>query len=370
MRDAMQFVDFQSQYLKYKAEIDEAIQKVLDSSKYILGPQVEELEGKLREFVGSDSCLTTSSGTDSLMIAFMALGIKEGDEVITTPFTWVATVECIARMGATPVFVDIDAATFNIDVDQIEAAITERTRVIMPVSLFGQMPDFDKINEIAEKYDLVVIEDGAQSFGATQRGKMSCGVSRIGATSFFPTKPLGCYGDGGALFTNDRELGIKMKAIRTHGALVRHDHFCIGINGRFDTIQAAIVLAKFKHFRWELSRRVEVGERYSEHLDGICGVPIVEEGNTHVYAQYTIRVPNRDQLAADLKEKGIPTGIYYPKCVHLQTGYKKYGYVKGDLPIAERASDEVLSLPMHPFLKEKDQMQIIEAVKTSLEILV
>lgn len=365
----MQFFDFQAQYLEYKQEIDAAIQEVLDSSKYILGPQVEELERSLGQFVGSD-CLTTSSGTDSLIMALMALGIKEGDEIITTPFTWVATGEVIARMGATPVFIDIDPDTYNMDPNLIEAAITEKTKVIMPVSLFGQMANYPMINAIAKRYNLIVIEDGAQSFGATQDGKPSCSVTKIGATSFFPTKPLGCYGDGGAVFTTDQELLLKMRAIRTHGALVRHDHFCIGMNGRFDTIQAAIVSAKFKHFKKERERCVALAAIYNEGLKDVCKIPALAKGNTHVYAQYTIQVENRDELAAELKEKGIPTGIYYPKCIHLQTGYLKYGYKCGDLPVAEKAAREVLSLPMHPFLKEAQQRKIIESIIQGIEVLV
>jgi len=363
----MQFIDLQSQYLKYKNEINKSIQKVLDSSQYILGPQVKELEGVLADFVGVDHCLTTSSGTDSLIMALMALGIGEGDEVITTPFTWVSTAEAIVRVGAIPVFIDIDESTFNMDVDLIEDNITEKTKAILPVSLFGQMPDFDKINEIAKKYDLEVIEDGAQSFGATQNGQFSCGVSKIGITSFFPTKILGCYGDGGAIFTNDDEIALKLKAIRTHGALVRNDHLCIGLNARFDTIQAAVLLAKWPHFQGEVKRRSELGETYTQHLQEFCTVPIVQTNNTHVYAQYSIRTEDRDRLCEQLKEVGIPTAIYYPRCVHLQPSFKQFGYKKGDLIIAEKVANEVLSLPIHPFLTDKEQKIIVKGMKKVLE---
>jgi len=362
----MQFIDLKKQYSLHKNEINAEIQKVLDSGQYILGPQVAELEKLLAEYVNVKHCLTVSSGTDSLQIALMALGIGPGDEVITVPFTFISSAQVISLVGATPVFVDIDADTYNMNLEQLEKAITPKTKAIMPVSLFGQMPDFNKINAIAQKHNLPVIEDGAQSFGATQNGKKSCGVSTIGSTSFFPAKPFGCYGDGGALFTNDDALAEKMRMIRTHGSIEKHHHPMFGLNGRFDTIQAAVLLAKFPHFPKEVSERERIGARYTELLKDVCTTPVVQMGNTHVYAQYTIRVDNREEVQEKLKEKEIPSAVYYPVCVHEQPVYKHLGYQTGSFPAAEKASREVLSLPMHPWLEEKDQDTIVNTIKESL----
>lgn len=359
----MEFIDLKTQYKKYKQDIDKAIHKVLDSGVYILGEEVRTLEETLAHYVGVKHCITVGNGTDSLYMALLALGVGAGDEVITVPFTWISTVEVIALLGAKPVFVDIDPATYNLDIRQIESKITSKTKAIMPVSLFGQMPDYNAINAIAKKYNLPVIEDGAQSFGATQWGKRSCGVTLIGSTSFFPAKSFGCYGDGGALFTNDDILGNKMRAIRTHGGIVRHQHNCIGMNGRFDTIQAAVLLAKWPHYASELEARYRIGARYSKLLKDCCEVPFVQQGNTHIYHQYTIRIPNRDQVAEELKKKGIPTGVYYPKCCHEQPCFAYLGYGPGSLPECEKAAKEVLSLPMHPWLSEKEQDQIVNAIK-------
>jgi UDP-2-acetamido-2-deoxy-ribo-hexuluronate aminotransferase len=295
-----------------------------------------------------------------------ALGVGPGDEVVTVPFTWISSAEVIGLVGAKPVFVDIEAATYNINAAQIEAAITPRTKAILPVSLFGQMPDYDRINAIAAKHNLAVIEDGAQSFGATQRGRRSCGVTLIGSTSFFPAKPLGCFGDGGALFTNDDALAEKMRAIRTHGALKRHNHPFLGTNGRFDTLQAAVVLAKLPHFAWEVEARGRIGARYTELLSSVLlppsSAPAVVPGNTHVYAQYTIRVPNRDAVGEKLRTQGIPTAVYYPKCLHEQPVFASCGYKWGDFPESEKASRGVLSLPMHPFITEEQQNFMVGAL--------
>ena len=362
----MQFIDLKKQYSLHKEEINAAIQEVLDGGQYILGPHVSKLESQLAEYVGVKHCLTVSSGTDSLQIALMALEIGPGDEVITVPFTFISSAEVISLVGATPVFVDIEPDTYNIDIDKLEAAITPKTKAIMPVSLFGQMPDFDRINVIAEKHGIPVIEDGAQSFGATQNGRKSCGVSTIGSTSFFPAKPFGCYGDGGALFTNDEKIAETLRLIRTHGSVERHHHPIVGLNGRFDSIQAAIMLAKFPHFPNEVKLRNEIGARYTELLNEICETPKVQLGNTHVYAQYTIRLSNREGVQEKLTEKGIPTAVYYPVCLHEQPVYHHLGYSKGSFPVAEKASNEVLSLPMHPWLEEKDQDTIVETIKQSL----
>lgn len=362
----MDFIDLKTQYQRYKPEIDRRIQTVLDHGQYILGPEMLQLEAELARFVGVKHCLTVASGTDSLEIALRALGIGPGDEVITVPFTWISSAEVISLVGARPVFVDIEPETYNLDVDALETAITPRTKAIMPVSLFGQMPDYDKINAIAAKHGIIVIEDAAQSFGATRNGRKSCGVTTISSTSFYPAKPLGCYGDGGALFTNDDALEQKMRAIRTHGGIVRHEHSLIGMNGRFDTIQAAVLLAKLPHFESEISARQRIGARYSELLRDACITPEIATGNTHVYAQYTIRLNKRDTVAAHLKAAGVPSAVFYPKCLHEQPVYASLGYSFGTFPIAEKASREVLSLPMHPFLSESDQDKIVGEVRSAI----
>lgn len=362
----MEFIDLKAQYRLYKKEIDAAIQEVLNNSNYILGQQVAQIEGILAKYVGVKHCITVSSGTDSLQISLMALNIGPGDEVITVPYTWISTAEVIKLVGADVVFVDIEPTTYNIDIKQMEAAITPRTRAIMPVSLFGQMPDFKAINAIAKKHGIPVIEDGAQSFGATQWGKKSCGVTTLGSTSFFPGKIFGCYGDGGAIFTDDDALADKCRAIRNHGGLVRHNHLYIGMNGRFDTLQAAVLLAKWPHFQSELEARARIGARYSALLKDCCVVPAVQKGNTHNYAYYTVRIRNRDAVAAHLKSKGIPTSIYYPSSVHQQPAFAYLGHKTGSFPVSEKAGSEVLSFPMHPFLTESDQDTIVSAVKEAV----
>lgn len=365
----MEFIDLKTQYRKYQSEIDDRMRAVLTHGHFIMGPEIAELETKLAAYVGVRHCVTVASGTASLEIALRALGIGPGDEVITVPFTWISSAEVIGLVGAKPVFVDIEPATYNMDASKLRAAITNRTKAILPVSLFGQMPDYDRLNAIAAEHNLPVIEDGAQSFGATQNGKRSCGVTLIGSTSFFPAKPLGCYGDGGALFTNDDALAEKMRAIRTHGALKRHNHPFLGTNGRFDTLQAAVVLAKLPYFDWEVEARGRIGARYTELLSAVLrppsSAPEVVLGNTHVYAQYTIRVPNRDAVGDKLKTQGIPTAVYYPKCLHEQPVFAVCGYKWGDFPEAEKASREVLSLPMHPFLTESDQDKVAATLEAA-----
>ena len=367
----MQFIDLKAQYEAHKDEIDCSIMKVLEHGHFIMGPEIAEIETKLSEYVGVKYCITVSSGTHSLEIALRALGIGPGDEVVTVPFTWISTSEVICLVGATPKFVDINSRTFNMDVSKLEAAITPKTKAIMPVSLFGQMPDYKKIREIADKYCIPVIEDGAQSIGATRCDdgliyrSCSCRHTQIASTSFFPAKPLGCYGDGGALFTNDDDLAAKMKAIRTHGGERRHYHTIVGTNGRLDTIQAAVLLAKLPYFDNEVSERGRIGARYNDLLQEVPGlvVPEVEDGNTSVWAQYTVCLENRDEISARLKEHGIPSAVYYPKCLHEQPVFKNLGYKWGDFPVSERASREVLSLPMSPFLTEEEQNKVIESIK-------
>jgi UDP-2-acetamido-2-deoxy-ribo-hexuluronate aminotransferase len=362
----MHFIDLKSQYEKHKTAITQNINRVLEHGQFIMGPEINQLETELAVYVGVKHCITVASGTDSLEIALRALGIGPGDEVITVPFTWISSSEVISQVGATPVFVDIDIDTYNIDVDKIEAAISPRSKAIIAVSLFGQMPDYIAINRIAEKYGLTVIEDAAQSFGATQGGRRSCGVTKIASTSFFPAKPLGCYGDGGALFTSDDILADTMRAIRSHGGIRRHHHTHIGMNGRFDTIQAAILLAKLPDFDWEVAQRERLGLRYTKYLKSKCVTPSIFPGNTHMYAQYTIRVQERDALGERLKSKGIPTAVYYPKCLHEQPVYQPLGYKWGSFPNAEKASREVISLPMGPYLSEVEQDQVIAAIQQSL----
>lgn len=372
----MNFIDLKEQYHCYRDDIARRMQAVLDHGQYVMGPEIAELESTLADYVGVRHAITVASGTDSLEIGLRALGIGPGDEVITVPFTWISTAEAVRLVGAKPVFVDIDPVDYNIAVDRIEAAITPRTRALMPVSLFGQMPDYDRINALAAEYRLPVIEDAAQSFGATRHGRRSGGVTTLGSTSFFPAKPLGCYGDGGALFTDDDALAESIRAIRNHGGRDRHHHTLVGKNGRFDTLQAAVLLAKWPYFEGEVQRRNEIGARYTERLieatqasvtGAKIGTPVVREGNTHVYAQYTVRVADRDALGELLKQDGIPTAVYYPKCLHEQPVFADCGFRRGDFPVAEQAARDVISLPMHPFLKPADQDEIVAAVKRAVE---
>jgi UDP-2-acetamido-2-deoxy-ribo-hexuluronate aminotransferase len=365
------FIDLKTQYLENKAAIRARIDAVLEHGQYIMGPEVAELEKALSAYVGVKHCISASSGTDTLLIALMALGIGPGDEVITSPFTFIATGEMIALAGATPVFVDIDPGTYNLDPAKIAAAVTPRTRAIMPVSLYGQCGDMDAINAEAARHGLPVIEDAAQSFGATYKGKRSCGLSAIGSTSFFPSKPLGAYGDGGALFTDDDLLAKAMREIRVHGQDRRYHHPRIGLNGRLDTLQAAILLAKFETFENEVKARASIGARYSELLRGIPGVrvPSLPEGNTTVYAQYTIEVEGRDAFSKALNAAGIPTAVHYPIPLHLQPAFLPYGGKEGDFPAAERAAKRVLSLPMSPFLKPAQQDAVVAAVRSTAESL-
>jgi len=365
----MEFIDLKTQYRRLKPPIDARIQTVLDHGQYILGPEVRELEDRLAARTGAKHCISCASGTDALLLAMMALGIGPGDEVITPPFTFFATGEMIALLGATPVFADIDPATYNIDPQKIEAAITPRTRAIMPVSLYGQPAQMDAINAIAARHNLPVIEDAAQSFGALHNGRHSGNLSTIGCTSFFPSKPLGCYGDGGACFTNDDALATGMFELRNHGQDCRYHHTRIGINGRMDTLQAAILLAKLDVFDEELLARYEVANRYTVLLKGEVRTPSISPGSTSVWAQYTIEVDERRAVESAMREAGIPTAVHYPVALHLQPVFsplsQQFGLGPGSFPHAERAADRVLSLPMHPYITPSDIERVTDAVKAA-----
>lgn len=347
------FIDLAAQQALIKDKIDANIQNVLAHGKYIQGPEVKELEAKLAEYTGAKYCITCANGTDALQIALVAVGVGLGDEVITPGFTYIATAEAAAILGAVPVFVDICNKTYNLDVTQLEAAITPKTKAIIGVSLYGQCADYDEINRIANKYGIAVMEDAAQSFGATYKGKKSCNLTTIATTSFFPSKPLGCYGDGGALFTNDAELATKIRQIANHGQDKRYHHVCIGMNSRLDTIQAAILLAKLDIFDEEMALRQQHAAEYTKQLNaiGIMTTPTIKEHNCSAWAQYTIKVTNRDEVQERLKEQGIPSAVHYPLPLYKQPALKQMQLDRQyDLPICNKVSAEVLSLPFHAYL--------------------
>ena len=365
----MQFIDLKTRHQLIGDKINARIQQVMEHGQFILGPEVREVEEKLAQYTGSKHCVTVSSGTDSLLIALMALGVGAGDEVITVPYTWISTAEVISLLGAKPVFVDIRPDTWNMDETLLEAAITDKTKAIMPVSIYGQCPDMDAINEVAKKYNLPVIEDAAQSFGATYKGKKSCNLSTIGSTSFFPSKPLGCYGDGGALFTNDDEMAEKFRWIRVHGQERKHHHPILGINGRMDTIQAAILLEILEVFPDEVNKREQLGQTYSAGLDRLNGLetPNIGEHNTSVYAQYTILSEHREEIQKSLKEKDIPSVSYYSVPLHLQSVFKNLGHQAGNFHVAEQVANQCLSLPMSPYLKKSEQNEVIDSILEVVE---
>lgn len=362
----MQFIDLKTQSNRIENRLIDRFKAVLSHGAYIMGPEVGELEKALAKFVGVEYAFGVASGTDALLIALMALDIGAGDEVITTPFSFFATAEVIALLGAKPVFVDIHRDTYNIDASRIEAAITAKTKAIMPVSLYGQCADFDEINVLAEAYHLPVIEDAAQSFGATYKGSQSGGLTTIGCTSFFPSKPLGCYGDGGACFTNDAELAIRMNEIRTHGQSKRYYHSRLGINGRLDTLQAAFLLEKLALFPEELQLRQQVADRYQQMLPARVKKPTIKQGNTSVFAQYTIEVLGRDGVQQALQKQGIPTAVHYPLGLHEQPIIKQLYPDMQRFPSTEDAARYVMSLPMHPYLDIHDQEKICEALSAVL----
>ncbi len=357
----MNFIDLQAQYKNIKTDVDARIHKVLDHGQYIMGPEIEEIERVLADYVGVKHCITNASGTDALMLAMLACDIKPGDEVIMPPFTFFATAEIPVLLGAIPVYVDIDPKTYTLDAALLEAAITEKTKIIIPVSLYGQCADMDAINLIAKKHNIVVFEDAAQSFGAEYKGKKSCGLSTIGCTSFFPSKPLGCYGDGGACFTNDDDLAQAMRELRVHGQSKRYVHTRVGFNGRLDTLQAAVLLAKMKVYPQEIAIRQDVAKRYSDALGDKFSVPYVDAHNVSVYGQYTIRVQNRNEVQALLQAQGIPTAVHYPVVLNKQPALLGKDNSQGrEFPHAEKAANEVMSLPFSSYLVEDDQYKIID----------
>ena len=362
----MQFTDLKTQYAALKASMDARIQRVLDHGQYILGPEVAELEAALAVFTGSRHCVTVASGTEALLIALMALDIEPGDEVITTPFTFAATAEMIVLAGARPVFVDVEADTCNMDARLIESKVGPRTRAIMPVSLYGQVADMAEINAVASRHGLAVIEDAAQSFGALYQGRRSCALSTFGATSFFPSKPLGCYGDGGALFTDDDRLAQAAREIRVHGQSARYTHTRLGVGGRLDTIQAAVLLAKLERFDWELQQRERIGARYQQLLEGIEQVVVRPDRNS-VWAQYTVMVDGREAVQAALKADGVPTAVHYPRPLHRQPVYERFGGDAADCAVSERLGARVLSLPMSADLTEADQDRVVAALRRALQ---
>ncbi len=363
----MQFIDLKTQLKRIEPRLMDRFKSVLNHGAFVMGPEIDELEKILADFVGVDHAILVASGTDALLIALMALGVGAGDEVITTPFSFFATAEVIALLGAKPVFVDIEPDTYNLDATQLAAAITPKTKAIMPVSLYGQCADMDAINQIAARYNLPVIEDAAQSFGATYKGRASCGLTTIGCTSFFPSKPLGCFGDGGACFTHDADLALRMREVRHHGQSQRYYHTQLGINGRFDTLQAAVLLEKMPLFPEEIKLRHKVADIYAKLLGQHVRVPVIRADNTSVYAQYTLQVDQRDKFQAALSAKGIPTAIHYPLGLHLQPIFKQMYPEPQSFPVAEAASGKVISLPMHPYLTPADQQLIAQTVLDSLD---
>lgn len=360
----MEFIDLKSQYQRLRADIDAGIARVLAHGQYILGPEVNELEEKLSAFTGAKHCITVANGTDALQIAQMALGIGPGDEVITPGFTYIATAETVALLRAKPVYVDIDPRTYNLDPTLLEAAITPRTKAIIPVSLYGQCADYDAINAIAAKHGIPVIEDAAQSFGATYKGRKSCNLTTIACTSFFPSKPLGCYGDGGAIFTNDDELAKVMRQIARHGQDRRYHHVRVGVNSRLDTLQAAVLLPKLNILAEEIQQRQTVAATYNRLFSevGIGTTPFVEPHNVSAWAQYTILVDDREAVQHALKASGVPTAVHYPLPLNKQPAVAQTQAV---LPHGDAASNRVMSLPMHAYLTADTQRSIVASVMHS-----
>jgi UDP-2-acetamido-2-deoxy-ribo-hexuluronate aminotransferase len=367
MADKIKMYDPKREYNLHKEDINQSIQKVLDHGIYIGGPEVSSLEKRLSEYVDVTHCITVSNGTDALTLALLALDVKQGDEVITVPFTWISSAEIISLIGAIPVFCDIDNKTYTLDADKMESLITDKTKAIICVNIFGHSCDFKKINEIANKHNIKVIEDAAQSFGSEYNGKKSCSLSHIGTTSFFPSKPLGCYGDGGAVFTNDTDLNNKIRALKNHGCLVRYQHKYIGFNARLDSIQAAVLNVKLDYFDETVNNRINCAKYYNDHLSKCENIvlPYIDEGNKSAYAQYALLANNkmeRDNIVEFLRENNIAVEIFYPVPLHVQEcfGYLKYN--KGDFPVCEEISDRVFNLPCYGELTENEQKYICDTL--------
>ena len=361
----MDFIDLECQRARIKDSLNRRIQKVFAHGKYILGPEVAELEERLADFTNCSHCISCGNGTDALQIALMALGVGPGDEVIVPGFSYIATAEAVALLGARPLYADIHPETYNLDPSALENLVSDRTKAIMPVSLYGQCADYDRINAIAKQNGIPVIEDGAQSFGAEYKGRKSCNLTTIGCTSFFPSKPLGCYGDGGAIFTNDSELAVVLRQIARHGQDRRYHHVRVGVNSRMDTLQAAILLSKFEIFNEEIELREQVAQRYDQWLKDICvdSVPYIEAHNMSVYAQYTIQVDSREKFQKQLREKGIPTAVHYPMPLNQQPAVSDN---QCHLPVGDHVAGRVVSLPMYPYLKESEQKYIVGEVERAI----
>lgn len=358
----MQFIDLKTQYKRIETRVEEGLKAVLQHGQYVMGPEIRELEKQLAEWTNVKQAIAVASGTDALLLALLALDVKAGDEVITSPFSMFATAETIVLAGAKPVFVDIDSKTYNIDSSLLEKAITPKTKAIMPVSLYGQCADIDTINAIAAKHNLPVIEDGAQSFGATYKNRPSCGLTTIACTSFYPAKPLGGYGDSGACFTNDEKLAAKIRALHNHGQDERYHHPWIGINGRMDSFQAVVLLAKLTLLKEELELRQQVAKRYDDALSSYFVTPYIEPHNVSNYAQYTLSVSNREVIQKAMQAKNLPTMVHYPIPIHMQPAMAYLNLPNGSFPKAEKAAEQVLSLPMHPYLSEEDQDKLIDGL--------
>jgi len=374
----MDFIDLKKQYQAIKPSVQKRINDILDRAAFIMGKEIDELETTLAGYAGTPSCLTCSSGTDALLLALMANGVGPGDAVFTTTFTFIATAEVISLLGATPIFVDIDKQTYNIDVWKLREAIRSvknggaiaagvpaglTPKAIIPVDLFGLCAEYDALEAMAKDFDLFLLEDAAQSFGATLGARKACSFGTMAATSFFPAKPLGCYGDGGAVFCSDSGLLDLLRSLRIHGqGTDKYENVRIGINGRMDTMQAAVVLAKMEIFEHEMELRQVVAARYSHGLRAKVVIPHVPAGMRSAWAQYSIQCDNREGMMSALKNRGIPTAIYYPKPLHLQRAFAQLGYERGQFPVAEQIAARIFSLPMHPYLEEKDQDMIIDAI--------
>ncbi len=368
--EKIQFIDLKAQYALVGSRIDESIRRVLQHGQYILGPEVVELEAKLAQYVGARHCITVASGTDGLVMALMALKVGPGDEVVVPGFSFFATAEAVCLVGAKPVFVDIDPNTYNLDSSKLEKAITKNTKAILPVGLYGQCAEMDEINRIAKNYNLIVVEDAAQSFGGTYKGRKSCALSAIGVTSFFPAKPLGCYGDGGAVFTDSDDWAKSLREIRVHGQSQRYYHTRLGITGRLDTLQAAVLLVKLDVFDEEMRLRQKVARKYDEALGGVVSTPKVLDHNVSAFAQYTIEVEQRDKFQKELDAVGVPTAVHYPTPMYRQPALREYARTNDGadlhLEVSENASARVVSLPFHPYLSDRQIEFITKSVRKVL----